>query len=251
MTSVVDSCLTAEITEISISNASREQIKFVNPSSQYCPSSKSNEDLPSHFECSFDEVEQYTLQELKCDENSAFLSVVDDDTLAKIACYLCDRLEFLLPDLFVKKHSISQRHNQKSTQQIVMDRKRKFSKKIRHFFQIVRGVSSLVLSEMLHAVYLVDMLIVAESIAKKDGMSPIVSEDNLGMLLLCSVILSLKLNRDSSYSNGWWSKSIGIPASIINQSEIVFMQRINHNMFVPVNAFLKYVQQFVTNVKEA
>lgn len=116
--------------------------------------------------------------------------------------------------------------------------------KIVHFFKVIQGMSFLITTELIHVFHLIDILIDSDIIAIRDGWTGVVSETNLGTLLLCGVILSLKYNRDIAFKNSWWSKAIGIPLAVINQSELVFLQRVNFSLSMSEERFLTFIFAF-------
>jgi len=111
--------------------------------------------------------------------------------------------------------------------------------KIRHFFQFTRQYTHLTTGETLHSIYLVDQLIQTEAKRANASRPSIISESNLGTLLLVAVVLATKLNRDTPYRNSWWAKVFGIPLSVLNQSEIVFLKKVRYSLGMSENAYWK------------
>jgi hypothetical protein len=109
--------------------------------------------------------------------------------------------------------------------------------KIRHFFQFTRQYTGLTTGETLHSIYLIDKLIQAEADQSHTGRPSIISESNLGTLLLVAVVLATKLSRDIPYRNSWWAKVFGIPLSILNQSEIVFLKKARYSLGMNADAY--------------
>ncbi|KAH7823749.1 uncharacterized protein MONOS_17581 [Monocercomonoides exilis] len=117
-------------------------------------------------------------------------------------------------------------------------------RRIYQFFEVIRSVVSLTGSEMVHAVYLLDLLIQAEK-TFFDSSSRLISEASLGTILLITVVLVLKLEIDTHPQNGWWAKLIGIPVSVVNQSEIAFLHRVNFNLTIHLAEFTKVMMDVV------
>ncbi|KAK2957507.1 hypothetical protein BLNAU_7406 [Blattamonas nauphoetae] len=62
--------------------------------------------------------------------------------------------------------------------------------------------------------------------------SRIITQNNLGTLLLCSIIVTLKLLRDNPYTNSCWAKYLRIPLSDLNHSEVIMLAHLNFNLNV-------------------
>ncbi|KAH7824940.1 uncharacterized protein MONOS_10404 [Monocercomonoides exilis] len=121
------------------------------------------------------------------------------------------------------------------------------SAKVKHFFQFVRQYSKLTIGELLHITVLLTRLLSNEAELIRDGKVSIVSEANLGTLLLCSTLIAVKMERDIPYRNSWWAKMFGVPLHILNQSERIFLQKIDYNCTVSDGEFLDMYQKFIMN----
>ncbi|KAH7817283.1 uncharacterized protein MONOS_18154 [Monocercomonoides exilis] len=173
-------------------------------------------------------------------------SLLSDENLWRGTLFIVKQMQTLLPELFEPDLSVSS-IQYLTPADIAAHSKSvacKLCKKVKHFFQVIRSTCSLITAEMIHVLFLLDELIGCEKIAKADGWTAIVSENNLGTLLLVAVILSLKFNRDSAHSNKWWSQTLGIEANVITLSESVFLQRIEHKMMMDEETFIQYWKLF-------
>lgn len=104
--------------------------------------------------------------------------------------------------------------------------------KIIHFFTFTRNAASLTLAELIVALIYLYRMGLADCERIQEGRTPIISESTFGTHLLCSVIISQKQLRDTPFKNSWWSKMFLVPLEILNHSEVVFMKKINFNLFV-------------------
>ena len=139
-------------------------------------------------------------------------SLVSDDTLVRISNYCAERLYSVLesPDHPLSLESIKT--------------------KILNFFRATCHSACLILSEFIFAVSLIDKLISQDLSNRAAGKPTIIRESNVGTLLLCGIIISLKFNRDIPFTTSWWSAHIGVPVSIINQSELTFLISIHFDI---------------------
>lgn len=124
-------------------------------------------------------------------------------------------------------------------------------KRIGHFFYYVCGRTPMSRGQILHAVILLRRLIsyekkdIEEIIARlkanqsnpnadviipKDVFEPVVTEGNLGTLLLCALSISGKINEDVPFNNKYWSNLLHIDIRIVKSSESVFLQRLRFDV---------------------
>lgn len=122
----------------------------------------------------------------------------------------------------------------------------KYTHRIAQFLKVVRDSTKLLASEAAHVLYLVDLLMESDKVHARLNQECVIDERNLGTLLLCAVILSLKFNRDSICTNGWWSKAVGVPISIINYSEIVFLQRIHYSIQMSPEIYANIIKELMS-----
>ncbi|KAH7826499.1 uncharacterized protein MONOS_2195 [Monocercomonoides exilis] len=171
---------------------------------------------------------------------------VSDKLIDRLSTYLCFRIGSILPDLFyVRSQQFNgSMYSAAHTTHISQERFLSLYQKISHFIQFFRGTAQLITTEALHVVFLIDQLIQFEQPLPKDDERRIVSECNLGTLLLCGLMLALKLNRDATFKNSWWAQSIGIPVDVVNQSETVMLERLNFSVSMSHEEWSKLMDYF-------
>ncbi|KAH7826671.1 uncharacterized protein MONOS_14863 [Monocercomonoides exilis] len=167
-------------------------------------------------------------------------SVMNDHYLTRIVKWLCIQFQSVLSQPLPSEYP-----NEKLFQEASYLRFAQLYRKINHFFQAVRTAAYLNVAELVHVVYLIDLLIQSERMSRREKWTGVITEANLGTLLLIAVMTSVKMNRDTPYRNGWWSAAIGIPISIINQSEIVFLQRIHYTLVLEYKQYMKIVTELL------
>jgi hypothetical protein len=92
-------------------------------------------------------------------------------------------------------------------------------------------------------IYLIDLLMQTDKTASSVGKGCMVSEGNLGTLLLVGVILSLKFNRDHGIRNSEWGRVLQMPVSVINESEAAFVRRIGYSMEMDMTCYKQIVMR--------
>ena len=154
-----------------------------------------------------------------------------------------------------------------------------FQKRINQFFTFVCGKTPMSRGQILHAVELLHRLIqreiatvrcvtaklsqyhnpvcassqsLSESLAQAEYdrslipsslFEPIVTEGNLGTLLLCALCIAGKINEDIPFNNKYWARLLQIDINIVNSSECVFLQRLNFNVNFNVEAIYRIATQ--------
>ena len=106
-------------------------------------------------------------------------------------------------------------------------------KRTAHFFYFVCGRTPMSRGTILHATILLSRLISFEREASTDNTNvrePIVTEANIGTLLLCALIIAGKINEDRPFNNKYWSNLLNIHINIVNSSEAVFLERIHYEV---------------------
>ena len=84
---------------------------------------------------------------------------------------------------------------------------------------------------------LIMSLIYLDRICIKDIM---ITELNIHLFLLMSLIISIKINEDLIYDNNYYSKVAGISIKEFNQLESEFLKLINFKLYISEEEFLKY-----------
>ncbi|KAA6354756.1 MAG: hypothetical protein EZS28_049717 [Streblomastix strix] len=118
------------------------------------------------------------------------------------------------------------------SQQIAADHE-KLTHKVYKFLAFVRGYTHISASELTHTIYLIWWMI--EHDMKIEADKPgggIVAVSNMGTILLCAVVISMKMLRDAPYRNTWWAKAFGLGIDVLNDSEQVFLERISYEPFL-------------------
>lgn len=108
----------------------------------------------------------------------------------------------------------------------------KLLSKVIKFFHFIRDRVSLTTAELAHTLNLVCSFIQGEADSRNERIKSVINENTLGTLFLCGVILSLKMNRDHPYKNSFWAKLLNIPLSILNASELAFLEKIQFSLFL-------------------
>lgn len=67
-----------------------------------------------------------------------------------------------------------------------------------------------------------------------------ITKYNVHRLLLCSALISIKINEDDFYSNSYYAKIGGISLSEINNLEDEFLRLIQFCLWTDINLFNKY-----------
>ena len=154
-------------------------------------------------------------------------SLLADDTLTRISRYTTHRILVALG------------HNQCADDPQVL------FITITHSFKCCCYSACLILSELLHSVHLIDRMIENDihSTTRQEG--TVVRQSNVGTLLLCSVMLSIKYNRDIPFTNSWWSKTIGVPLGVLAESELVFLKSIHFDLSFTQNQYHPFFTFFL------
>lgn len=149
-----------------------------------------------------------------------------------------------------------------------------FQKRINQFFTFVCGKTPMSRGQILHAVELLHRLIqreeatirsitaklsqghaqVAPSTCTSDDefdsslippsvFEPIVTEGNLGTLLLCALCIAGKINEDIPFNNKYWARLLQIDMNIVNSSECVFLQRLNFDVNFNVESIYRIARE--------
>ncbi|KAA6380682.1 MAG: hypothetical protein EZS28_023790 [Streblomastix strix] len=88
-------------------------------------------------------------------------------------------------------------------------------------------------SELLQALALIDTI---SNSSTKFHIIP----QNIQMILLVCILLAHKVNCDKPYSNGWWSRAFGLPVQVLNDTEILILNLLQFNVYVPSEMYDRY-----------
>lgn len=115
----------------------------------------------------------------------------------------------------------------------------KLFNKIIKFFKFVRESVSITTAELAHALNLISCFLQNDSENDDQSDESVVDNSTIGTLFLCGVMISLKMNRDKALKNSFWSKSLHIPLSILNASELAFLEKIRFNLYLDESDYLE------------
>lgn len=138
-------------------------------------------------------------------------------------------------------------------------------KRIRHFFQFAQERAYLTGGEIVYSVALIEKLVRIElenkarwkqqeasrTVAGEPVPTSIISDTSLGTLLLLSVMLANKWLRDVPVRNSWWAKAFGVPLPVVNQSELILMQRLNNSLWVEAEEAFPHLFSFILGLEPA
>ncbi|KAH7831991.1 uncharacterized protein MONOS_16927 [Monocercomonoides exilis] len=111
--------------------------------------------------------------------------------------------------------------------------------KAKHLLLFVSRIAPITIGEIVHSLILLERFIQSDIDAVDNTFPSIVTEENMGTILLCSLITSIKMNRDITFRNKWWANLFDIPLEIINQSEIIFLAKLRFDLMICPDEFLK------------
>ncbi|KAH7825859.1 uncharacterized protein MONOS_10368 [Monocercomonoides exilis] len=154
--------------------------------------------------------------------------LVDEEAILQISRWITEQMLIYVPELF-SETSIT-RNSRAFTSMIY---------KVKNFIFSIRNVVGLLYSETIHLAALVQDLLRTEQISRKDGWTGVVSNESLGTLLLCAMIVTFKVDRDHVVKNSWWAKAMGIPTEVVTQSERIFLNRIDYRVHLTSQHFLE------------
>lgn len=164
---------------------------------------------------------------------------VQDSQIRIISERLTYMLSTILPDLIIGNHYSESIRLTSDGENMVSN--------ISHFYRFIIQYSEVTTTEVLQSFVLLTRLLLEENKHIRTGGKGIVSDANLGTILLCSLMISIKILRDIPYKNSWWAKVLGISLQILNQSEYVFLDRIGYRCLLQHEEFgLIYSTLFAT-----
>lgn len=164
-------------------------------------------------------------------------TVVSDATIENCARYITERMVSALNSRAAFSNPEDPLASSQSENPLISSPQILFGK-IQHFFRFVNRFSSLETGEAIQCVWLIDKLITLDHEPANMCMVPVVQEGNIGTVLLCAMMLSMKMGRDVPYSNKWWALAFTVPVDILTQSEAVFFQRLGYRLHISESAYL-------------
>ncbi|KAK2944794.1 hypothetical protein BLNAU_20267 [Blattamonas nauphoetae] len=102
--------------------------------------------------------------------------------------------------------------------------------KIEKMLQFVVRTAFFQTSELIFAAYLVQRLVEADMASGRPPEEWAVSNNNIGTVLVVSLLLSNKINRDIPIRSSWWAMAFGIPQAVLNSSEEHFLVLLNYEV---------------------
>lgn len=118
------------------------------------------------------------------------------------------------------------------------DHGKAIKEKTRHMFHFVCHYAPVTIGEIIHSIYLFYQLVEIEEENKVESQISLVTEDNLGTLLMCAMLISVKMDRDVPFRNSWWAKLFRISLEVVNQSELVFLEKLEFRTMMEEPDFL-------------
>ncbi|KAK2953029.1 hypothetical protein BLNAU_12018 [Blattamonas nauphoetae] len=102
--------------------------------------------------------------------------------------------------------------------------------KIEKMLQFIARTAFFQTAELVYAAYLIQRLVEVDVASGRPQAEWIVSNNNIGTVLVVSLLLSNKINRDVPIRSSWWAKAFGIPLSVLNSSEEYFLVQLNYEV---------------------
>jgi hypothetical protein len=172
--------------------------------------------------------------------NDFSISLASDELLNLISKYVTLNLSLLSPFLlnndFVSSESLMKFSFTEYGAQVC--------RIIMQFFYNARIVWKLTGGEIIHTFFLYDSLILNEYEGMKRGRKSDVCIENLGIVLLCAFIISLKMTRDSSFTNKLYHKYFRIPLKLLKTSEINFLKKIKYRCNLSEQHYQEFCSRF-------
>ncbi|KAH7815292.1 uncharacterized protein MONOS_10709 [Monocercomonoides exilis] len=170
-----------------------------------------------------------------------------DAWIEVVSQHVCVLLAVALPNLINSK-----RHHNAGKEKIVIelsDEGLDMHGKVQHFYRYIRDGTKLTTGELVHSYVLLEHLMRAESKELSEGRQTMIAESNLGTLLLCVVMIAIKLDRDVPFRNGWWAAMFKVPLDVLNQSEVIFLERVNHHTFLEETDYKALFHKFTSSLR--
>ncbi|KAK2945952.1 hypothetical protein BLNAU_19096 [Blattamonas nauphoetae] len=108
--------------------------------------------------------------------------------------------------------------------------KPEFVYRLTHMLRFVRDRTDFQVSEAIIALFLIYNFVQAEQFDTVNAGHPCLTEQNIGTFFLCNLMITIKMTRDVPYNNSWWSYTFNVPLKVLNESEIMFLQKVKYNV---------------------
>lgn len=164
---------------------------------------------------------------------------VPDSFISAISHHICALLNIPLRYLFAECQFQDEK-GRYATMIYQTSKGRLYEENIKNFFYYLRKYVKLSVSELICVDDLLCRLLFVDADNVRLGKQTIVCENNLGTLLVCSVILVMKMNRDTILNNSWWANKFKIPLNILNDSEILFFKKIDFRCVCPSKIYWEH-----------
>ncbi|KAH7822749.1 uncharacterized protein MONOS_14899 [Monocercomonoides exilis] len=122
---------------------------------------------------------------------------------------------------------------------------KEMNRKVQQFYKFIRQYSSITNGEVIYSYVLLSRLIDQEIREMQEEKTPLVSEANLGTVFLCALMLAVKNARDSPYRNAWWARLFGVPIDILDQSEVIFLEKIGFHCYISAKDYTDLADKFL------
>ncbi|KAH7819869.1 uncharacterized protein MONOS_18656 [Monocercomonoides exilis] len=187
--------------------------------------------------------EHLTLQNKRI-EFEISIAQAPDAFIEVVSQQICILFAVILPKLIYTK-----RHFSSGKEKIIIELSEEGLKtydKVQHFYKFIRDETKLTTVELVHTFVLMEHLMRIESKEQSEGRPTMIAESNLGTLLLCVVMIAIKLNRDIPFRNGWWATMLKVPLDVLNQSELIFLERVKFCTHMEESEYVYLLNKFTS-----
>lgn len=117
--------------------------------------------------------------------------------------------------------------------------------KMIQFYEFIQIKTRLTPQEITLSYILLKRFLTAEAVDIQYHKAPLVALSNIGTLLISASLLTIKMFRDTPFNNHWWSQSYNVPLPVLNQSELIFLKKINCSCNVSLEEFNEVSKSFL------
>jgi hypothetical protein len=114
-----------------------------------------------------------------------------------------------------------------------------------YFFRFVHHHGKLTFGEVIYIFYLFDRFLENDCKLGHCGKPPTISQENLGTLLICCLMIALKMTRDSPLKNVWYSNKFEIPLPVLVEGELIVLERLEFNCLLTDKKYHQFCQHFL------
>jgi hypothetical protein len=162
--------------------------------------------------------------------------------LSRIATAICIQLTMILPGLFSTAGDYSELPS--PLQLCSSGMFQEMVERISWFFITVQDVAHPLVCEVVHAVWIIMKLIEMDKSYKAKKLVGIISEANLGTVLLSGILLSMKCDCDHPPPNVFWAEHFSIGLSSLLESEMEVLRRINFSVIVKAEEYVDLFRMY-------